>query len=316
MIKPIRGSWFEFQHHNRAEGVYWNESCQNFTCEDWDAKIREISEIGIEYLVLLASALYEEAYYNSSIYPRAKLNCADPMEAIFAAADKYNMKFFVSGGFFGDWTADRVAFNDPEIEKMRLQALNEIAETYGHHPSFYGWYWPREAYIDSYFKEDFIRYVNTCSREARRLTPDGKILIAPYGTRVAIPDDKFVRQLDELDVDIVAYQDEIGVQKTEVHEIPRIYEGLRRAHDRASRAAIWADVEVFKFEGTVYKSALLPAPFSRVQKQLEAVSPYVDVITIYQYQGMMNKPGSKVFAGHPSSTELYLDYVNWLEQDK
>ena len=49
---------------------------------------------------------------------------------------------------------------------------------------------------------------------------------------MAIPDDKFVGQLDELDVDIVAYQDEIGVQKTEVHEIPRIYEGLRRAHDR------------------------------------------------------------------------------------
>ncbi|WP_129723424.1 DUF4434 domain-containing protein [Xylanivirga thermophila] len=313
MVKPIRGSWFEFQHHNRAEGIYWNESCKNFNCEDWEAKIREMSEIGIEYLVLLASALYEEAYYNSSFYPRANLNCADPMEAIFVAADKYGMKFFVSGGFFGDWTADRVAFNDLNIERMRLQALNEIAEQYGHHPSFYGWYWPREAYIHSYFQEEFIRYVNTCSREARRLTPDSRILIAPYGTREAVPDDKFVGQLDKLDVDIVAYQDEIGVQKTEVHEIPKIYEGLRRAHDKASKAAIWADVEVFQFESTVYKSALLPASFSRVKKQLETVSPYVDVITIYQYQGMMNKPGSNAFAGHPNSTKLYLDYVNWLE---
>lgn len=316
MIKPIRGSWFEFQHHNIAEGKYWNETCKNFTCEEWDQKLREISEIGIEYLVLLATALYEEAYYNSSIYPRAKLNCKEPMETIFSAADRYGLKFFVSGGFFGDWTADKVAFNDPRTEKMRLQALNEIAEAYGHHPSFYGWYWPREAFIDSYFDDDFIRYVNTCSKEARILIPESKVLIAPYGTRVAVIDDKFVGQLDELDVDIIAYQDEVGVRKTQVHELPKIYEGLRRAHDRASRAALWADVEIFQFEETVYKSALLPASFSRVQGQLEAVAPYVDVITVYQYQGMMNKPGSSVFAGHPDSAKLYTDYVSWLEQNR
>ena len=24
--KPITGSWFEFLHHNTAEGKYWNET--------------------------------------------------------------------------------------------------------------------------------------------------------------------------------------------------------------------------------------------------------------------------------------------------
>jgi len=136
-------------------------------------------------------------------------------------------------------------------------------------------------------------------------------MIAPYGTRIAIPDDEYVRQLDTMDVDIVAYQDEVGVRKSKVTETSAFYEGLRKAHNRAQKAKIWADVEVFEFEGDVYKSALVPASFERVRRQLEAVSPWVDEILIYQYQGMMNKPGSPAFAGAPASTKLYSDYMKW-----
>jgi hypothetical protein len=62
---------------------------------------------------------------------------------------------------------------------------------------------------------------------------------------------------------------------------------------------------VFRFEGKVYKSALLPASPERVIKQLEAVSPYVEKIFIYQYTGMINKPGTTVITGHPDSEKLY-----------
>ena len=141
-------------------------------------------------------------------------------------------------------------------------------------------------------------------------------MIAPYGTRVAVPNDKYVKQLESLDVDIVAYQDEVGVQKSKVSETAAFYEGLHRAHARAQKAAIWADVEIFQYEGEVYKSALLPAPFDRVRRQLEAVSPWVETILVYQYQGMMNKPGSQAFAGSPASTVLYTDYMNWLKSQR
>jgi hypothetical protein len=118
--------------------------------------------------------------------------------------------------------------------------------------------------------------------------------------------------LESLDVDIIAYQDEVGVEKSALEETPAFFEGLRKAHDRARRAAIWADVEIFQNEGAVYKSALLPAPFHRIVRQLEAVSPWVEKILVYQYQGMMNKPGSEAFCGSPESTKLYTAYVNWL----
>jgi hypothetical protein len=147
------------------------------------------------------------------------------------------------------------------------------------------------------------------------LTPRAKILIAPYGTRVARPDDNYVRQLEKLDVDFIAYQDEVGVRKSKVEETAAFYENLKKAHQRAACAAIWADVEIFEFQGKVYESALLPASFQRVQRQLEAVSPFVDAVLVYQYQGMMNRPGSTAFAGPPESTRLYSDYADWLRKN-
>ncbi|MDR3735362.1 MAG: DUF4434 domain-containing protein [Acidobacteriaceae bacterium] len=308
--KHIAGSWFEFQHHATVEGVDWNPACARFTTAQWDAKIKEIAEAGMEYLVLMATAVYYRAFYNTKIFPKWELDSADPIEAVLAAADKYKIKFFIGSGFYGDWeNAQTIA--DPIAAKRRLQSMEEIAKLYGHHQSFHGWYWPDEACINPRYTPEFIKYVNTNSKLARELMPHAQIMIAPYGTRIAIPDDEYVRQLDAMDVDIVAYQDEVGVRKSKVTETSAFYEGLRKAHDRAQKARIWADVEVFEFESEVYKSALVPASFDRVQRQLEAVSPWVDKILIYQYQGMMNKPGSMAFAGSPASTRLYSDYFAW-----
>ena len=311
VTKPISGSWFEFQHHAMVEGVDWNPACARFSTKQWEEKIQEIAETGMKYLVLMATALNFKAFYSTSIFPKWELACPDPLEAVLAAADKHGVRFFIGGGFYGDWASNNI-IRDPVAAKKRLQAIEELTHLYGHHKSFYGWYWPNEAEIAPYYSQEFIDYVNGCSRLARELTPKAQIMIAPYGTRRAIPDDKYVRQLDAMDVDIVAYQDEVGVRKSKATETSAFYKGLRKAHDRSRKAKIWADVELFEFEGAVYNSALMPAPFTRVLHQLEAVSPWVDEILVYQYQGMMNKPGSEAFAGNPASTKLYSDYCNWL----
>ena len=309
--KHIAGSWFEFQHHATVEGVDWNPACVRFTEAQWDAKIEEIADFGMEYLVLMATAVYYRAFYETKIFPKWELGCPNPIEVVLSAADKYKIKFFIGGGFYGDWESAQT-ISDPIDTKKRLQSMEELTSLYGHHPSFYGWYWPDEACINPRYTPEFIKYVNTNSRLARQLMPHAQIMIAPYGTRIAIPDDEYVRQLDAMDVDIVAYQDEVGVRKSKVTETSAFYEGLRKAHDRAQKARIWADIEVFEFENGVYKSALVPASFDRVQRQLEAVSPWVDQILIYQYQGMMNKPGSLAFAGASASNRLYSDYLNWI----
>ena len=309
-VKPISGSWFEFQHHATVEGVDWNPALVRFTAEQWAAKIKEVADAGLKYLVLMATAVYFRAFFKTDIYPLWELGCSDPLEVVLSAADTYGIRFFIGGGFYGDWESDRI-ITDPVGERDRLRAMEQIAGRYAHHPSFYGWYWPDEAFLNPRFAPEFIRYVNLNSSLAHRITPGKRTMIAPYGTRVVVPDDNYVRQLDMLDIDIVAYQDEVGVRKSRVDETSHFYQGLRRAHDRSQRAKLWADVEIFDFEGETYKSALIPASFSRVQRQLEAVSPWVDEILVYQYLGMMNQPGSPALAGSERSLKLYQDYQYW-----
>lgn len=123
-LKPISGSWFEFQHHATVEGVDRNPACARFTAEQWDAKIKEAADIGMDNLVLMATALYYRAFFDTKIFAKWQLACANPLEAVLSAADKYNVKFFTGVGFYGDWQSDKT-ISDPVATKRRLQAIEE-----------------------------------------------------------------------------------------------------------------------------------------------------------------------------------------------
>ncbi len=311
-VLPIEGSWISILFDDRRHH-YWNEQCRAYSAEQWAAAVRDVADLGMEYLVLKSVAKGGEAFYDTPLLPKAELACDDPIEALLASADALGVKFFMSSDWYGDW--DHNAIVDPALMRIRVQMMSELVEKYGHHESFYGWYWPNEAYLTPYFTGPFVAHINACSAEARKLTPKAKTLIAPYFTHKAVYDERFVRQLAGLDVDIIAYQDEVGCYRVTPEEIARSYELLRRAHDKVPQRKLWADVEVFTWEGPPNKqtSPLIPASFERVERQLKAVSPFVEKTLIYQYQGLLSKPGSKAPAGPPQAEQLYRDYVAWLQ---
>lgn len=314
-VKPIGGSWISVWWDDRRHH-YWNEPCLRFTAEQWQGAVADAADLGMRYLVLLAIAKGGKAFYPSAVLPQLATACPDPIGAMLTAADRHGVKFFLSSDWYGEW--DARALTNPDHIRKRFQMMEEVAARYAHHPSFHGWYWPNEACLSPYFEDVFVQYINSSSAEARRLTPRKKTLTAPYGTHTAVCDDRFVRQLAGLDVDMIAYQDEVGCLRMDPAESARRFSVLRRAHDRVPQRALWADVETFAWEGppNAQDSPLIPAPWERVRAQLEAVSPCVDVVLIYQYQGLMNKPGSKAFAGHPDSPRLYADYVGWLKSNR
>lgn len=314
MNRKIDGTFFEFLHHNTPEGKYWNPALKNFTAEDWRQKIREIAEIQMEYIVVMATALYDKCYFKSSVFPFAEMPCSDPIEEILDEADKCGVKVFLGNGFYGDWTKASYNIKSKEVIDRSFRAMEELTALYGHHESFYGWYFPDETCIILKFSKDFVKYVNLCTAECHKLTPEKKTLIAPYGTNLALTNGNYVKTLSELDVDFIAYQDEVGVKKTKVQRTEKIFERLRKAHDKAGRAELWADIELFDFEGMVYKSALVPAKFERIERQLKNAAPYCDKILSYQYLGIMNPENSPSFAGHPDSAKLYEDYKKYIEK--
>ncbi len=313
MIKKINGTWFEFTHHNTPEGKYWNAACRNFTEEQWREKVREIAGLGMKYIVLMCSSLvyeeYAEAYFKTDIYPFAKnFACENPIGALLDEADKHDIKVFISAGFYGVWTDTYTNMISPEVTKRAFKAMEELYSRYGRHKSFYGWYFPDETCIEGHFHPEFMKYTNAYSAYGKSFDKNLKALIAPYGTNILKADDGYIKQLEALDVDFIAYQDEVGVRKSTPGQTGAYYASLRAAHDRAGRAALWADMEIFEFEGQVYHSALIPASIERVKRQLEAISDYADEVLCYQYIGIMNRPGTAAFCGHPKSADYYTDY--------
>jgi hypothetical protein len=47
-IKPLSGTWFEFQHHATVEGVDWNPECVRFISRQWEEKVKEIADVGMK----------------------------------------------------------------------------------------------------------------------------------------------------------------------------------------------------------------------------------------------------------------------------
>ena len=316
-IQPIRGSWFSIYWYDRRH-YYWNDACIRYTDEQWDLLIREMAELGLEYLVMCNVASHGYSVYDSKVLPKLPMGSEDPLETVMTACDKYGVRVFLNNDYYKDEYYFKVnEMFQPELVRGRFLMLQEVAEKYSHHASFYGWYWAWESQLGPYFPDHFMKYVNDTTKEARLLTPNAKYLTAPYGTRLATNDTFFVKQLEKLDVDIVAYQDTVGCFAMDIEQSARSFEILRKVHDQVPQRALWADVETFTWEGkdNVAETPLIPAEFSRLEAQLAAVSPYVDNILVFIFEGLFSKPDSPTFTGYDKAGQYYTEYVNWLKKN-
>lgn len=316
-IKPITGSWFSIYWYDRRH-YYWNDACLRYTDGQWDAVIKDMADLGLEYLVLCDVASHGKSVYDSKVLPKIETASRDPLEAVMTACDRYGMKVFLTNDYFNDKLYFKTwEMFEPENVKTRYQILREVAEKYSGHPSFYGWYWAWEPFINPYFPDYFMRYVNETTREAKRLTPAAKILVAPYGTKTAVADATFVKQLENLEVDFVAYQDCVGCRVMNTEQSRRAFETLRKVHDKVPQRRLWADVETFTWEGIPNLAAtpLIPAKMDRLEKQLAAVSPYVDRILVFIFEGLFSRPESPAYTGYAPAGRYYREYVDWLTRN-
>ncbi len=304
-MKPITGSFIEFEHPNRNERVLTHDTLCGFSKEQWQTLVSDIAAIGMDTLILLSTALRGHAYFPFDGFPYPPyLSCPDVMNAVLEEADRQGQRLYLGVGFYG--TTDSVANStDPAVVSTALRAMERLCELYGHHPCVEGWYIADEWCIWDHFDERFIGYINTIAKEAHCLCKDHKVMVAPFGTHCLKADDTFVEQLSRIDADIIAYQDEIGVKKMPLDRLSERFAALRTAHDKAGRSRLWVDTEIFDFAGDVYRSALIPAPIDRIAAQLDAVSPFVDKIVAYTAQGILSRKGSVAALGGAAAEELY-----------
>ena len=314
MTKHIQGTWFTFFQPNGAEGDHINNAMLNWTDEQVRRKVREMREVGIEYIVLGSIAKATEAFYKTDLRPQYKMGCEDYLGALMDEASEHDMKVFMATGCFSDEGGN---MDKPDEQELEFKAMQEVYDLYGHHSAFYGWYYPYEMWLNGDFPEIYIDYINKYVEVSKKIFPKGITLIAPFGTENMLnPKPTFVDQLKRFKVDAIAYQCEVGVRKVKIEELSALYKSLKDAHTQAPNGPkLWADIEVFDFEDQPYTSPLIPATVERLSKQIAEISPHVEKLLCYMYLGMMSKPGSDVFVGREDAGRYYTEYRDYLQEN-
>lgn len=318
-VLPITGSWINLAYKD-VRNKYTNPV--NFDNTDpnlWAAKVRELAEMGLEYLVFMEVANDGKAYYPSKLMPwHYTKGVKSPVDAILDEAAKHNVKVFMSTGWAQNQDDN---LQDPVIKKRQLQIMDELAALYKNHKAFYGWYLPVEDCICPVFAEHAVQAVNSLVEKAHELTPGKKTLISPYGIGLSEFDHPdFEKQMAKLKVDIIAYQDEVGCVR-EPFPIPGLkknWERMRKVHDKLN-IEMWANCETFTWEeGTNDRqSALIPAAYSRLlSQQVAASAAGVDRIISFMFGGIIENPASPYQLGQPvGSNKTYADYMSWQAGD-
>ena len=315
--RPVKGTWINLAYQDERNKYMNPPSVDNCSPELWRLKVRELSEMGLEYIIIMYVANEGKAFYPSQFMaPAYDPKKESPVEAIMNAADQYNMKVFMSSG----WAKNQ---DDnpglPEIRAIQFKIMAETAKLFSGHRSFYGWYLPCEDVVGPFLSQRAVDAANMMSAEAKKLTPAAKVLISPYGLRMAnFSDGKFARQIGKLKVDIIAYQDEVGcvVEPMPIPHLKQNYISLRQVHNKTG-IAFWSNDESFTWEKglNTRPSALIPAPFPRFLSQLcGAAAAGVDEVSSFAICGIYDKPGSEIPLGEPFfSSKAYSEYSEWRE---
>lgn len=314
-IKPVTGTFINLAYQD-VRNRYTNPAGVDMTSPElWEAKVAEMSDMGMEYLIFMAVANDGLAYYPSRLMPHHyPEGHKSPVEAIMDAAAEHGMKVFMSTGWAENQDDNlRLA----HIKQRQMDMMVELAELFGSHKAFYGWYLPVEDCLGPVLTDYAVEAVNALTDHARGLTPKAKILISPYGIfNSDFSHPNYARQIGRLKVDIIAYQDEVGCVR-ERFPLPRLRENWKRLAEIHSSLPIemWANCESFTWErGTNDRtSALIPAAPERFVAQLEAASDAgVERIVSFMMCGIFDPEGSHYALGQPYlATKAAEEYEEW-----
>ncbi len=329
----ITGTFAQLDHWSDLEGVRFQEQLRAMDPDGWRRMLGDMARIGIDTVVFQQcidarnGANDIRAYYPSRRWsaPEWLKPKAGMYGEIVDEADRLGMT--VIHGIYAMFCPDPAAEVEAAIE-LGGTAAREIAELYGDSPSFGGFYWSYEYHPGGRLGRDSLKRIVPAIREIC----DCPFMIAPNGDRPVTP-----AILEDIDVDIVAYQDTVGLgvderrwgriaradRHTSLDRLPLLYDNLKFAHDAwrenefcyhyrrsRGRTAIWNDLEIWEFDRD---GALMPTEMSRIAAQLELTAPYVDKQIIYQYPGLMHNPAHPVRLGGERAATLYEAYVYYRE---
>jgi hypothetical protein len=332
----ISGTFLGIDHFSDEEATRFQADLRSLDEAQWARMIDDMHGIGIDTLIFQQCATRREggdrptAYYPSPTRPRMRWQKGDTFGAVVRRATQLGMKIFYG---IGDMAGPESYLHGDEAWVDMEVTIRELAGLYAGLPSFGGWYWTSEYPPSSMMGRDVLRR----DIPKVRALHNADVLLAP-GLDAAIS----ATLLGDIDVDILAYQDGVGINITpkswnrfpatnrhhSLDRLPYYWELIKRGHDGwqdpkkpttfwnyytrpRGRTKLWNDLEIWEFD---HRGAVIPGEMSRIQSQLELSAPFVDKQTIFQYPGLMCHPDAPVKVGGERAVELYEQYAAYRQR--
>jgi len=282
--------------------------------QDVRNKIDAMRRIGMNVAIVTYVEYHMYPYYPSEVFKYPPRLTFDVIEAVLSQADQNGMHVFLGIGRGSDW----LLLWDGLSDSLRMQravdlssrVATELWQRYHHHPSFYGWYFTHEM-------NDLPRasaYYDPLADVCHAFAPDKPVMVAPSGNPIFSP-----QILKNSHVDIFAPIDCVGPgykdhkytlnPEIRIADLPEVYGHFRDVFEGTGKH-LWTDLEIWRFNKTE-DAPTIPAPFDQVKRQIEIESRYVEMLTAYEFFGMMEAPESTLMLGGEEAVHLYKEYENY-----
>lgn len=287
------------------------ESHRQWKPEDWAALMAEMKDLGLDFLIVQWTA------YDGSNFAAAAGDDPDAgpstLDRLLQAADRTRMGIYV--GLLQDsdyWSRIKL---DPASVEVYLQQLRrrelalaeQLAPGLKAHRSVRGWFITEEIddinWRDRAHRTLLFNHLGVLSSRLDGLLPGGKVALSGFANGVVDPKTFAVFWGSLLqaakNVDIVLFQDGVGVNKLRPPEVPIYLKTLAASVQTAGRD-LWTIVEIFqevqgsRKPGDAFRAE--PAPIDRINRQMELAGPYSSrlvAFSIPEYMSTRAGPGAE-----------------------
>jgi len=277
---------------------------QNWGPDQWAADFEVMRRIGIDTVIIIRAGYKEQAIFNSWALRkhRTMLPVRENLGQLFLDLAQANGMKLLWGTYDpGDW-----AEHEQRALLINRDFMDEVAEQFGGHPAFAGWYLPFELCRNKPEQVDLI--VGT-GRHAKSLTPELPTLISPFiaGPKAPEGQSPVSRAQHEQEwrailervqgcVDVIAFQD----GHIDYLDLPEYLEvNLRLA--REAGIECWSNVESFDRDMPI---KFPPIDWRKLEFKIDAAREAgVDKIITFEFSHFLSP-----HSAYPAARSLFAGY--------
>jgi hypothetical protein len=295
-------------------------SHNDWTEKEWRELFVYFETLKLSQIIIQWSVLDDMAFYSSKIHSHAT---EPPLKTILKLADEYQIKVFIGLAYDTKYW-DKIQ-NKPHALKSYFNhfykrsslVATEITPHAIKHSSFQGWYISEE--IDDLnwrsvkSQQTLFHYLNQLTQHLNFLTPNKKVALSGFSNAALSPKDFqsfWQALLTSANIDIVLFQDGIGVNKLQLDNLPSYFNAMQHATEK-TETELQAIVETFtQTSGYPINNqpfAAIPAPLERIIQQLSIAAQYTQKNIAFSVPEYMTPKGGE------QANHLYQRYLKTLE---